>query len=448
MVYITRRTNSSQSLVRDLWALRLQKLQTRTTHDSETETEGQSSQVFSSQSESASGTESRSSRKKRRRDQDLKNTSPSLVETLALCYIGGNLLRIPLTVADINRWVNDGELLYYRAHREVPLGMRERLPGEYERQLEPQVLLQPQVLHQRVSDTVKVFGLEFGMAFPPINTSLVLFRWIKDLMLPLEIFVASQRLARSLRVDFTFGASSSCVVLRYPEASLMAFVVVATKLLLPFDDIERHPLSINDLSTMSMDWNEWKIAQESGRDDRSDASRLTYSQAFSFLETDCFAAADEKLDSYLAWYAENVASDEVREGGEAGKDAEFRRTLFGMFPLDARPQPHFNATADAMKQQDTSKLRTVQERLVPRAVVEPVASNKDTARLGSSYRRFRQVEDLSGVVEVFYVKAAKVAGLSLDGLVQAVFSIERQMQKQEEALRKAARADGQRGLMK
>ena len=39
---------------------------------------------------------------------------------------------------------------------------------------------------------------------------------------------------------------------------------------------------------------------------------------------------------------------------------------------------------------------------------------------------------------MFFDKAAKLAGLSLEGIVQAVFLTERKLQKHEESLRRAS----------
>lgn len=433
--------DAQQTLVKDLWALRLQKLRTRISHESDAETDPRSSQVFSSQTESETltGSQSQSSRRSRRKDAGPREETPNLSEILNLCYIGMLLLRIPVTVADVHKWTKEGELLYYRASRELPLGMRARLPGPYQELLEPQDLLQPQLIHQSIVEILTMLRMEFGMATPPINTPLILYKWIQDLALPLEVFVASQRLARILNIDGTFCAGGSNIVLRYPEVRLMALVVIATKLLLPFDEIERHPQSITELSGLSMNWDEWVEAHKNADKKIVDQSQLNFEKAFNFTESNCTEAADETLDAYLDWYSDNIATEEVRERGQAGRDANFRRALFRMFPVHSGQSAGTPQPSDVAKNGLESKIRHVQSTLRPRRV-EKTQTTKDAPRSGCFYRRFRSVEDLSGPMKIFFEKAAMLAGLPLDGMVQAVFLTERRVQNHEEALRKTTKA--------
>lgn len=78
--------------MRDLWALRVQRLQERI----EDRSESQESTLFSSQQEEPSEDDSQKEKAK---------DSPKLIETLCLCYLGASLLRLPLTVGDIISYV-------------------------------------------------------------------------------------------------------------------------------------------------------------------------------------------------------------------------------------------------------------------------------------------------------------------------------------------------------
>lgn len=422
-------------LVKDLWALRLHRLQNKISYESETDTEGLSSQVFSSQSESESASASRSSRR-RRNDIRPKEGTPSLLETLSLCYTGTLLLRIPVTVADMIGWVNNGDLLYYRAPRVVPLGMRERLPPRYQQMLEPQDLLSPETLHQGILDTLAMFVKDFGMALPPLNIPLILYRWIKDLALPLEVFAGTQRLARALNVSGSFVPSEAVtnVVLRYPEAQLMALIVVATKLLFPIDNIQRSCRAATDLSALGLDWDQW-LSLHNEKDKQEKREQLTFEQAFNISESKCFDAADEKLDAYLDWYGNNIASEEVREHGRTAQDADLRKTLFNMFPIGS--EQGSATVAHSTSEQTSPKVSTPVRRIVLRERAVCSADSRDNRGMGSSYRRYRHVEELSGPSKLLFEKAALLAGLSLESMVQAVFLTERKVQKSEEALRKS-----------
>lgn len=420
-----------QMIAKDLWALRLRDARSKVPQRAGTDTETSSSQVFSSQSESETGTASRRSRS---RDRGPGEATPNLSDTLAITYIGMLLLRTPVTVADISKWINAGDLLYYRANKQVPLEMRERLPGRYTSLLEPQEILPAESLHQHILKTLKMLGEVSGLVPPALNTPLVLYRWIRDLALPLEIFAASQRLAKLLNIDAAFQLSASGnanVVLRYPEVRMMALVMITTKLLFPFDDTKRYARSETDLSALAMDWNGWCLAKKKST---APSEALSYQQAFEFTESDCLAADDDKLDAYLGWVERNVTSEEVRERGQAGRDAAFRRFLFDMFPLENGHVSAQPVSAERSASETDARVGHDQTKMVARRVAERAMN---AHRPGALYRRYRDVEELSGPARVLFEEAAKLAGVSLPGMVQAVFLIERRLQKIEENHRKA-----------
>jgi len=446
-------------------------LQGRVTYDSETDTEGQS-QVFSSQSEGESAG-SQTTRGSRRRRQAKTDGAINLSETLVICYIGTLLMRIPFTVVDLISRVDNGELLYYRAAKEVPGNLRERLPGEFQVLLEPQTILQASSLHHRILDLCVLLNAEFGMAIPAVNHPLILYRWMQALTLPIEVYAATQRLARILDIDFTLqlgGKTNSSRVLRYPEVQLMSLLVVSTKLFFPIDDIDRHPVSANDLSALQMDWQEWAVAQGPLVDDGDEsdiiqntkhdtAPDLTFPEAFSISESDCLAMGDEELDRYMDWYQDNLASENIREHGRAARDADFRRTLMRMFPTQSAPRPTVSSTAGESKGsgagagegEDTSlarqasdttqRLRRVQQALRPKKIAVSAVGDDgqrdEVARAGSFYRRHREAKELDGPARLLYTKAAALAGISLESMTKAVFATERRLQMREERARKA-----------
>lgn len=427
----------TKSLTKDLWSLRLQKIQGKVSHEAETDTEGFSSQGFSSQSESETATASRTSRRSKTRNK-VNESTPNLLDSLSLCYIAMLLIRITVTVADIHQWINGGEMPYYRASREVPAGMKERLPAEYQRLLEPQDLLPPERVHSNTLKMAVMFNGDFGMALPPLNVPLLLYRWIQSLVLPLEVFAGTQRLGKVLDLDMSsFIASKThrIVVLRYQEAQLMALVVVATKLLFPLDDIERRVYQPTDLSSLALDWDAWSKLHNSGHENEND-HQLTFAQAFDFNESDCLSAADDKLDAYLDWYEDNIASEEIREHGRARQDADFRRTLFQMFPAPPRKPQTTPGASSAAPKSAWERLHETQRTLQRERVAQPGPS-KNVNRIGSFYRRFRTVEELSGPAKLLFEKASALAGLSLQSMMQAVFSTEKRLEKVEEGLRKA-----------
>lgn len=431
-----------QPVVRDLWALRLQKLQSRATYDSETDTEAQRSEMFSSQSEGESGTDAATLNSRRSRQASRKKSSgPRLVDLVCLECIGAMLLKIPLTVADLHKWVNDGELLYYRAAQELPLSMRIHLPGHLQEQLEPQSIISPDTIHRNVMVMLSQLQTDFGMAAPSLNHPLVLYRWMRELSLPIEVFVAAQRLGSVLELDYSYnlGAKAgSNQSLRYPEIRLMALVVITTELLFPFDDHTRYPSSLNDLAVLKMDWTTWTDTQnESAASDNSPAStHLPFSSAFSMTEAESINLDNDSLDQYLEWCEHNIASEEIRDRGRAGRDAEFRRALFNWFPSSDQS----GALRAPRETGDTSeklehKLLLVQQTLRSGRIVQD-DSDDDIPRAGTSHPQYRSTDELQGTSKAFYQKASKLAGFSLHGMVRAVFLLETQMLQREKVLRK------------
>ena len=87
-----------EGVIKDLWALRLQLLKSKIGAISDEDA------VFSSQPQSETEAEDKHEgvgRKWKVRGKD----SPSLIETLGLCYLGTVLLRLPVSIGEMHRYV-------------------------------------------------------------------------------------------------------------------------------------------------------------------------------------------------------------------------------------------------------------------------------------------------------------------------------------------------------
>ena len=87
-----------QVIVKELWTLRLQKLYER--NDEGYLSDDNTTQVFSSQTEQSTAVDDEENRYHKKQ---LSN-SPKAVESLALCYLGILLLRIPVSIGYIQRY--------------------------------------------------------------------------------------------------------------------------------------------------------------------------------------------------------------------------------------------------------------------------------------------------------------------------------------------------------
>lgn len=366
-------------------------------------------------------------------------------EILALCNIGTLLLRMPLTVADFYRWTRDGKLLFYRASHEIPFEMRERLPPSYKHLLEPQELLRAELYQQNVLDMFTRFHTEVGMEPPRVNVPLICYRWMKELVLPVAVFAGTQRLGKALEVDIKFDImrTNTRVVFRYPEAQLMALLVVATKLLFPMEVKHFRTPTSNDLSAVFFHWDEWDKFHRN-RDARAQQiTPLAFGKAFEYTEADCLAAGDGELDAYLDWCERNMASEEIRERGKAAQSAVFRRALFDIFPVQTRDEgANANPSDRAVPTDNLDSAAEPADRVKLHARPVGEGHAEDFPVVGSHYRRFRSVDELSGPAKVLYDKAAQLACVSIESMVHAVFWTERKVQVLEERLRKNEVASG------
>lgn len=323
--------------------------------------------------------------------------------------------------------------------------MRDRLPGHLQEQLEPQTLVSPESFHRSTLTLLSTFSEEFGMAVSPINQPLVLYRFVSELCLPLEIYSGVQRLARLMEMEFAYAVDAKAwtsMNLRFPEVRLMALVIIATRLLFPFDDAKRYPASSTDLGALKMNWDLWAELQRRDRDtaqDRGEADRLSFEDAFSMTEAESLTLADGRLDQYLQWYEANIASEQVRERGRAGREADFRKTLFRLFPTStSTPSAHSAASeSSSFGKSLAEKLAEVQGALQPKRIVKE-SEPDDVPRAGSSYLQYRATEELDGPLRIFYERAAELAACSLHGMVRAVFLLERKLIRLEKAMTAAS----------
>lgn len=436
-------------MVRDLWALRLQTLQSRANW--EVDNDNYSQTMFSSQSEGETTDEESRTRKSNRSNKD---TTPRVIDGLSICYIGTLLLRLPVTVGDFHRWATSGQLAYYRAITLVPLTMRERLPANFHILLDPQSVLQPGVLHTAILENMSRYSHEFGMAVPPSNHVLILYRWIRHLALPLEVYAATLRLASLLGTEFTYKIGTEPAaryhrhILRLAEAQLMIHLVIATKLLFPLDNITRLPRKPTDLAALAMDWSAWSAAHKSSKAHTS--TPLSYQEALQTTPSDVLAMTNEKLDAYMDWYGNAFVEDEPRDTGKRGRTAEFRRAVLRFFPSGPTqptdpsntddPESTSRVETDNEQAAEQHRLRAVQSALKPLRVLPDEDAVDDNGgeikRPGSHYVRYRRVEDLSGYVREFYEEAARTAAMPVAWLVKGVMYVERRMQDWETAERR------------
>ncbi|KAL4881218.1 hypothetical protein BJY04DRAFT_227883 [Aspergillus karnatakaensis] len=406
-----------EHVVRDLWALRLEtfgkKIEDRGDEDSQPE-------FFSSQPTSA-------------RDESETETFtpgsklvqwPRLIDTVALCYLGAFLMRLPVSIADFHRMVMRNEITYYRALIHIPRDMKDKLPQEYIALLETTRLLKAEDLHTAVYDVLLLYHRQFKVQFPPLNYPPLLYRLLKRLALPVDIYPTIKRLQTLLNFSFSYSTKSTRrrKALNKPDLQLITLIVIATKLLFPFDDIQRHPSSAQEPTVQAIDWNAWaEVQRQFERRDKT-AGRIGKGNEVLVDEGDVFSMTPDQLDEYMGWYESSWL--------DTSRPPNALASLFPLGPSSSKDQtqpPTSTTNSDDEEEAMEKMLHMAPRYLKSRAVISD--PDADIPRPGSQYSRYKHESDLPDSARVFYETAAKVVGVSLATLVRCVSQAEIQINK-------------------
>ncbi|PYI00158.1 RNA polymerase I-specific transcription initiation factor Rrn7 [Aspergillus ellipticus CBS 707.79] len=411
-----------EHVVRDLWGLWLGTFEDQIKEQDEPD---EQPELFSSQPTQVDGPADAKPRIR-------KAKWPRMIDSISLCYLGAFLMRLPVSVGDFHLMVMRGDVPYLRVVRDIPRDMRDNLPPEFISILEPRRLLQAEELHTAVGDLVLLYHSKFSMKFPSVNWPILLYRYIKRLAIPIDVYPTVKKLQELLGLVFEYPGTiiGRRKPLELPELQLMSLIVVATKLLFPFDRKKRYPSTTKEPAVQVMDWNHW--AEIQGRFDNRETSRgkIGKGNEVNVTEKDVFEMTPAQLDEYMDWYESSWL--------DASKPPSRLANLFPLGP-SARSRPgtpsveiNEGEALDAMVQISTGQLKS--KKVIPSKGSE---SESDTPRPGSSYARFRTESDLLDEARPFYETAAKVVGVSLSTLVRGVLQAENKITRWLAEQRKA-----------
>jgi RNA polymerase I-specific transcription initiation factor RRN7 len=356
--------------------------------------------------------------------------APNLKDCLALCYLGITTMRLPFTPGDIYAWVTDGKLAYRRAIKLLPLAMRDRLPSFYHKALDPSALLTYSNFYIALVDLQIGYEKGHGIVWPVLNVPLLLFRYLKELALPLELYDTTKRLGELLGYSFAprYENLNRLGVRHLPEAQLVSCLIICIKLLYPLDDHQRYPKSSSEPATVAMDWNEWckqiNTAEESRR---GDSGRLNMEELTKLQEKDVFSMGPDEMDQYLDFYADTFL-DEAEIQRTKDTD-DFRRGLYDMFPIEGErkhPPSEMSASLPLPK-----KLEVIKKVHASMRMVHVVRDNDpEILRPGQGYQLWKTEEELPNeAANMLYQRAARIAGLDVDMLVVAVSATEARVEQ-------------------
>ena len=225
-----------------------------------------------------------------------------------------------------------------------------------------------------------------------------------------------------------------------PEIQLICLLIIAVKLYHPFDGFTRHVRSLADSAALTIDWAAWVDVQSSRNVHAIGDAHLERGREINITEMDVMNMAGEQLDEYMDWY-ESTFIDESRVEGKA---RGLPKQLLDMFPIGrtdgSSPTPSGHDQIAAEEQDAIEKrLNVVMGKLRLRNVVcdDSEDSIGDSTRIGSFYKRYRKVDDLTPYAKTFHETAAEAIGVGLETLVLAVGQVERKLVRWREAKVKA-----------
>jgi RNA polymerase I-specific transcription initiation factor RRN7 len=456
-----------QVLVQELWLVRRMELSQYIDQDWDPESlteEIAFSQIGDSEDEGASPA-----------TRNVLATLPTLTQGLALLYLSSCILNLPVFMGDFLDWANYGDLPYRDIHNLLPRDMWDRL-------LVTSKLLMPSRRQLLAVHLLKASRLVYrayrdrlGLIMPPLNVPLCLYRMVERLALPFDVYPVARRLAHMLRINFEFPASfPPRWQKRMPDVQLACMLVVAVKLLYPFDQRARHPRWTTEPTVTVVDWNVWLREREKLDGERSRHLPLTDDEAENLREVDVPEMSGEMLDRYMDWFQQRwIISAESQRPYQR---SNLRANMNALFPLDGAPtslpdvqaaqdnpddneEPELDESSPASpsveqpqeptptpskqipedRRADASRLHLrmserldkIQRTLLVRDVVEESsAQDADVERPGSEYRRIRLPEDLEGPAKAFHAAVAELVGLPLPELLEAVLHYEWAVEKQ------------------
>ncbi|KXH53792.1 forms a complex with the other RRN protein RRN6 and RRN11 [Colletotrichum salicis] len=399
-----------ETVVRDLWDLRISGAATIVQDDSASEGEPT---LFSSQLDLAQDEQHRS-RNRRAQSWTGENSSewpaPRMIDTLGLCFLGCMLLRIPTRVGDLCKWARGGSIPYKEAYRQLPQEMRDRLPTGYTTPLKSASLavFDNGELHATVMNLALSYHLNYSMIFPPLNDVLMTLQYARELGLPVETVAIARRVPPIANLAFSFPLEKTRLrLINQPEILLVTILVLAAMHCFPFEDNIPAPQDENNFILPKLDWKEWKGIMTPALATDEAISTVDYTDVTASQIT---SMSPKELDEYFAHLSLLT-------------EAQTEETLLARyFPMDE--QVPRQTVSETTGDEVTERLRAVQTQAASFADLDERNRQGDESLRKNRYHSYKSEEDLPPIGRDFFQMAAQLAGLSVPMLVRAVNMLE------------------------
>ncbi|KAI0132773.1 hypothetical protein BJ170DRAFT_261598 [Xylariales sp. AK1849] len=359
---------------------------------------------------------------------------PRLIDTLVLCYLGCVVLRLPVTTAEFHGWAMKGDIEFLAAIHKIPKNVQDRLPPQYHRSLQVRDHIKLGKLLYAAQELVLGLTIEREFRFQPLNYVPILVQHIKDLTLPLDIYLMVRCLADMLNVDFNYpsGSTKRIRAMDNPEVVLITLIVVSTKLVHSLDGVERPPVSEDDPRVRQINWTEWQKARESSPPiqkhglEKGTEHKVTANKAL--------AMDKGEVDDFMDWFEkmwigeadEAKTAESVRKPFQ-GRDGRTESGTHGQPPKQLNEAPgneddkqwNNNAIVNERYQTINATMKLVQPQPDPYTRKRP---ERDFCPV------WRTEDDLTAAAKAFYQQAATLAAIPLKTLITAAFQVERQLE--------------------
>ena len=204
----------------------------------------------------------------------------------------------------------------------------------------------------------------------------------------------------------------------------MCLVVVAVKLLYPFEGEQPRARKIDEPVTLRLDWKSW-AAHYRHHQNTSSHSVPTGHRKIETHDNEVFGMTLSDLDTYMDWYQETWLRNQDRDTED---NDNIHQQILEMFPLktlDRTPINHVDLPDSDQTQHETAyhRLRAVTAELQFKPpIIEEETSKRGLAvrRPGEGYRIYRKVEQLPASAIPFFEVAAELACTSVSNLVRGV----------------------------
>ncbi|CAG8500085.1 8528_t:CDS:10 [Scutellospora calospora] len=179
-------------------------------------------------------------------------SSMRLSYVLAIIYLGCVWLRIPIINGDIIRWASTGRLSYLIIRQELPNDMKLHLGSHFVKKFfEKERIQSYNHLINLETDFIAFYKNFYGITFPEINAPPILYRFIRDFMLPVESYVISKELAQLINLKLELNRNLE------PYIALLAVIIVVIKMIYGLDGRTRVPSDKDELFQYFPKFEDW-----------------------------------------------------------------------------------------------------------------------------------------------------------------------------------------------